>query len=219
MGVILAAIIGGVINAWAYPSPARPDPPPPTPSPSPSPTESPSPSPTPSPVVSPSVTPVADAAPTESPPGRPTPTLAEDERRLAALLDDDEIDLDTCRPRRDLEPEPWNADSAISCETAQDTTRVQFLAYDSTAAMNTYLDGVARSVNGSGRCNDGEEMNGTWSHGGDRLGRKVCIVLSSGKFQINWSFENSSLVAVREDDDADDAAAWWKDHLCVAEEC
>jgi hypothetical protein len=116
--------------------------------------------------------------------------------------------------------DPWYASAAITCETATDSSTVQFLQYRTPAGMETYLNHAAQSVNGAGDCNQGQEMNGSWyTSAGVFLGRTVCIFLKNGDFQINWTFAAKLIVVIREDHSALSAARWWHENACVLTTC
>ncbi|WP_157180565.1 hypothetical protein [Protofrankia coriariae] len=172
---------------------------------------------------SPSPSPVRTTA-TARPPctvGTASPSLDTDQAAICTLLRSSLIDRRSCHSRPDLESvAPWNALSAITCETAADSTKVQLLRYRTVADMNAYLDRAAGSVNGLGNCKDGQESNTTWhTSSSGTLGRKVCIFLSNGKFQINWAFNTERVVVVREDQSAVSAASWWDKNACLLTSC
>ncbi len=140
---------------------------------------------------------------------------------ICDLLNSNKIDRSSCYGRPDLESvAPWYALAAITCDTAEDSSKVQFLRYRTSTDMEAYLDRAANSVNGFGDCNQGQEMNGTWhTPTSAALGRKVCIFLKNGKFQINWAFSAERVVAIREDQSATSAASWWYKNACVLKTC
>jgi hypothetical protein len=86
--------------------------------------------------------------------------------------------------------------------------------------METYLNHAAQSVNGAGDCNQGQEMDRSWHTSTSVfLGRKVCIFLKNGDFQINWAFAAKLIVVIREDHSATSAARWWYENACVLTAC
>ncbi|WP_250280644.1 MULTISPECIES: hypothetical protein [unclassified Frankia] len=220
---VLTAVLGPLVALALTGSGTVQPPPPPPPSTSPS-TRTPAPTPTPTRSHTPS--PVR-TTPTSRPPctpGTASPALDTDQAAVCALLSSSKIDRRSCYSRPDLESvAPWNALTAITCETATDSTKIQFLRYRTVADLNAYLDRAAGSVNGLGNCKEGQEANTTWYHSSgsvkETLGRKVCIFLKDGKFQINWAFDSERVVAVREDQSAVSVASWWDKNACLLTSC